>query len=57
MEQLDIYKCATSSNRDLKIQRRDGNENVTLNLNARSFSLHRNYSYPVTLSNVGELNS
>ena len=29
MEQLDIYKCATSSNRDLKIQRRDGNENVT----------------------------
>ena len=29
MEQLDIYKCATGSNRDLKIQRRDGNENVT----------------------------
>ena len=29
MEKLDIYKCATSSNRDFKIQRRDGNENVT----------------------------
>ena len=28
MEQLDIYKCATSSNSDFKIQRRDGNEYV-----------------------------
>ena len=41
-------------NRDFKVQRRDGNENVALKVNLRPFSLHRNYSYPLTLSNVGE---
>ena len=32
----------------------NGNENVALKVNLRPFSLHRNYSYPLTLSNVGE---
>ena len=36
------------------IQRRDGNENVAYIVNLRSFSLYRNYSYPLTLSNVRE---
>ena len=40
--------------RDFKIQRRDGNENVAKKVNLRSFSLYRNYLYPLTLSNVGE---
>ena len=39
---------------DLKIQGRDGNENVAWKMNLRSFSLDRNYSYPLTLSNVGK---
>ena len=30
---------------DFKIQQRDGNENVTLKENLRSFSLYLNYSY------------
>ena len=29
-----------------KIHRRDGNENVALKVNLRSFSLKRNYFYP-----------
>ena len=40
--------------RDLKIKRRDSNENVAEKVNLRSFSLYRDYSYPLTLSNVGE---
>ena len=40
--------------RDFKIQRRDGNGNVAYNVNLRSFSLYRNYSCPLTLSNVRE---
>ena len=39
---------------DFKIQRRDGNENVARKVNLRSFSRYRSYSYPLTLSNVGE---
>ena len=42
------------ASRDFKIQRRDGNENVAKKVNLRSFSLYRNYWYPLTLSNVGE---
>ena len=38
-------------NRD---QRRDGNENVAQKENLLSFSLYSDYSYPLTLSNVGE---
>ena len=41
-------------NRDFKIQRRDGNVNVAQKENLRSFSLYSDYSYPLTLSNVGE---
>ena len=37
-----------------KIQRREGKENVAEKVNLRSFSLYRNFSYPLTLSNVGE---
>ena len=43
-----------NNNRDFKIQGRVGNENVALKVNLRSFSLYRNYFYPLTLSNVGE---
>ena len=38
-------------NRDLKVQRRDGNENVAWKGNLRSFSLDRDYSYPLTMLN------
>ena len=41
-------------NRDFKIQRRDDNDSVALKVNFRSFILNSNYSYPLTLSNVGE---
>ena len=41
-------------NRDFKIQRRDGNENVAQKVNLCSFSLYSDYSYPLTLSIVGE---
>ena len=44
----------STENRDFKIQQSDGNENVDQKVNLRSFSLYRNYSYPLTLSNVGE---
>ena len=50
----DEIKVATITSRDFKIQRRDGNENVAKKVNLRSFSLYRNYWYPLTLSNVGE---
>ena len=46
--------AANDNNRDFKIQKRDGNENVAQKVNLRSFSLYRSYSYPLTLSNVGE---
>ena len=36
--------------RDFKTQRRDCTENVAYKINLRSFSLYRNYSYPLTLS-------
>ena len=41
-------------NMDFKIQRLDGNENVAQKVNLRSFSLYSDYSYPLTLSKVGE---
>ena len=40
--------------RDFKIQRRDGDKNVAKKVNFRSFSLYSDYSYPLTLSIVGE---
>ena len=45
---------AVAHNEDFKTQRRDGNENVAKKVNLRSLSLYHNYSYPLTLSNVGE---
>ena len=39
--------------RDFKIQRGDSNKNVAKKVNLRSFSLYSDYSYPLTLSNVG----
>ena len=45
---------ALKTSREFKIQRRDGYENVALKLNLRSFSLYRDYSYPLTLANVRE---
>ena len=39
---------------DFKIQRRTSEENVALKVNLRSFSLYRDYSYLLTLSNVRE---
>ena len=49
-----MWRVVVALNRDFKIQRRDGNENVAEKVNLPSFSLYRNYSYPLTLSNVGE---
>ena len=40
--------------RDFKIQRHDGDENVTEKVNLHYFSLYSDYSWPLTLSNVGE---
>ena len=40
--------------RDFKIQRGDSNKNVAKKVNLRSFSLYSDYSYPLTLSKVGE---
>ena len=40
--------------RDVKIQRRDGNESVARKVNLLPFSLYGDYSYPLTLSNVDE---
>ena len=49
------YLKARTTVRIIKIQRRDGNENVALKVNLRFFfSLYSDYSYPLTLSNVGE---
>ena len=46
---------SSRQNRDLKTQWPKDNENVARKVNFRSFSLNRNYSYPRTLLNVGEL--
>jgi len=43
-----------SSNREFKIQRSNSKENIPQKVNFRSFSLYSDYSYPLTLSNVGE---
>ena len=48
------YLKARATVRIIKIQRPDGNENVALKVNLRFFSLYSDYSYPLTLSNVGE---
>ena len=40
--------------RDFKIQRRDGDKNVAYKVNLSSFSVYTDYSYPLTLSIVGE---
>ena len=37
-----------------KTQRRDGDKNVAEKVNLRYFSLYSDYSYPLTLSIVGE---
>ena len=44
----------TVLNRDFKTQRRDGDKNVAEKVNLRYFSLYSDYSYPLTLSIVGE---
>ena len=41
-------------NRDFKIQRRGRQRERRLKVNLRSFSPYSDYSYPLTLSNVGE---
>ena len=59
---LDATKCVLlnsftlykDDNKDFKIQRRDGNENIAEKVKLRSSSLYRNYSSPLPLSNVGE---
>ena len=38
----------------LKIQRRDGSESVASEVNLPSSSLYRDYSYLLTLSDIGE---
>ena len=50
------YLKARTTVRIIKIQRRDGNENVALKVNLRVFffSLYSDYSHPLTLSNLGE---
>ena len=40
----DVVDALSVHIMDLKIQRRDGDENVTLKVNLRAFSLYRNYS-------------
>ena len=40
--------------RDFKTQRRDGDKNVAEKVNLRYFSLYSDYSYPLTLSILGE---
>ena len=40
--------CAVRSNNAY------GNKNVAYKVNLRSFSVYSDYSYPLTLSNVGE---
>ena len=53
-EKHKIAGWLINNNRDFKIQGRGGTDNVALKVNLRSFSLYRNYFYPLTLSNVGE---
>ena len=48
------YRGMKAHIRDFKIQRRDGDKNVAEKVNLRSFSLYTDYSYPLTLSIVGE---
>ena len=43
-----------NNNRDFKTQQRDGDKNVAEKVNLRYFSLYSDYSYPLTLSIVGE---
>ena len=45
-----------SITRDFKVPRRDGNANVAWKVNLSSFTLYRDFSYPLSLSNVGEPN-
>ena len=40
--------------REFKIQRPNSKENIAQKVNFRSFILYSDYSYPLTLSNVGE---
>ena len=52
------YYVLLAEIRDFKIQRRNSNEsaheNVAQKVNLRSFSFYHNYSYSLTLSDVGE---
>ena len=53
--EFNIFSIHTDTdNRDFKVQRRDGNKNVAYKVNLFSFSLYIDYSYPLTLSVVGE---
>ena len=40
--------------REFKIQRPNSKENIAQKVNLRSFSLYSDYSYPLTLSIIGE---
>ena len=40
--------------RDFKVQRPNSKENIAQKVNLRPFSPYSDYSYPLTLSNVGE---
>ena len=51
---LNSFTLQKDDNKDFKIQRRDGNENIAEKVKLRSSSLYRNYSSPLPLSNVGE---
>ena len=53
---LNPVKSVCAMVRTVKVPRRDGNENVAWKVNLCSFTLYRNFSYPLTLSNVGEPN-
>ena len=51
---MEFLRLFLRHNRDFKIQRRDGDKNVAEKVHLRSFSLYSDYSWPLTLSNVGE---
>ena len=51
---LNSFTLQKDDNKDFKIQRRDGNENIAEKVKLRSSSLYRNYSSQLPLSNVGE---
>ena len=40
--------------REFKVQRPNSKENIVQKVNLRPFSLYSDYSYPLTLSNIGE---